>query len=144
MGQNGFVYGPNNHIAGTVGNSYSTASVTGEAGVGGLVGGNYVGVVSNSYSTGSVTGNSSVGGLVGINWEGTGTVNNSFWDIETSGQSASAGGTGKNTTEMKDIATFSGEGWNIIAVASGQTDLAYIWNIVTGQSYPFLSWQPLS
>ena len=140
VGQNGLV--TSNRYPGTVRDSYSTASVTGEAGVGGLVGGNYVGVVSNSYSTGSVTGNSSVGGLVGINWEGTGTVNNSFWDIETSGQSASAGGTGKNTTEMKDIATFSGEGWNIIAVALNETNPSYVWNIVNNVTYPFLSWQP--
>ena len=58
---------------------------------------------------------SDVGGLVGRNYQGT--VSNSFWDTETSGQATSAGGTGKNTTEMKDIATFSGAGWNIIAVA---------------------------
>jgi len=42
---------------------------------------------------------------------------------------------------MKSIATFSGTGWNIIAVASGQTNPTYIWNIVEGQPYPFLSWQ---
>jgi hypothetical protein len=96
--------------------------------------------VSNSYSTGSATGNSSVGGLVGDN---SGTVSGSFWNVETSGQSTSAGGTGKTTAEMKNIATFSGAAWNIIAVANpGARNPAYIWNIVTGQSYPFLSWQP--
>jgi hypothetical protein len=142
VGQNGLVDESNDRYAGTVGDSYSTASVTGETGAGGLVGGNYDGVVSDSYSTGSVTGNSSVGGLVGINWEGTGTVNNSFWDTQTSGQSTSAGGTGKNTTEMQDIATFSGTGWDITAVALNETNLAYIWNIVNNVTYPFLSWQP--
>jgi len=71
----------------------------------------------------------------------SGTATDSFWDIETSGQSTSAGGTGKTTEEMKSIATFSGTGWNIIAVASGQTNPTYIWNIVEGQPYPFLSWQ---
>jgi len=91
---------------GTVLNSYSTASATGDERVGGLVGVNgYGGTVSNSYSTGSVTGNSSVGGLVGKN--NNGTVSNSFWDTETSGQATSDGGTGKNTTEMQDITTFS-------------------------------------
>ena len=49
--------------------------------------------------------------------DGGGTVSNSFWDIETSGQATSDGGTGKNTTEMQDIITFSGAGWNITAVA---------------------------
>jgi hypothetical protein len=123
----------------TVSNSYSTGSVTGDRDVGGLVGHND-GTVSNSYSTGNVTGYSEVGGLVGT---GSGTVSNSFWDIQTSGQSTSDGGTGKTTAEMKDIDTFSGAGWNIIAVANpGTRNPAYTWNIVDDQTYPFLSWQP--
>jgi hypothetical protein len=125
--------------SGTVNNSYSTGNVTGYQWVGGLVGGN-VGTVSNSYSTGSATGNLSVGGLVGDN---SGTVSGSFWNVETSGQSTSAGGTGRNTTEMKTTATFSGVAWNITAVALNQTNPSYIWNIVTGVTYPFLSWQPV-
>jgi trimeric autotransporter adhesin len=123
--------------AGTVSNSYSTGNITSDTGVGGLVGANN-GTLSNSYSTGSVTGNSHVGGLVGYS---EGTVTNSFWNTETSGQATSDGGTGKTTAEMKNIATFSGATWNIVAVALNQTNPAYIWNIVTGQSYPFLSWQ---
>jgi hypothetical protein len=154
--------------AGSVSDSYSTGNVTGESEVGGLVGGNYD-IVSNSYSTGSVTGNSSVGGLVGLIDEGNvsnsystgsvtgvtyigglvgendeGTVSNSFWDTQTSGQFTSAGGTGKTTTQMRNIATFSGAGWNIIGVALNETNPAYIWNIVNGVTYPFLSWQPIS
>ena len=124
---------------GIVNNSYSTSSVTGESFVGGLMGGN-MGTVSNSYATGNVTGNSTVGGLVAKNEEGA--VSNSFWDIETSGQVTSDGGTGKNTTEMKDIATFSGADWDIIAVTPGSTNADYIWNILNGVAYPFLSWQP--
>ncbi|GAG01401.1 unnamed protein product, partial [marine sediment metagenome] len=100
---------------------------------------NEYGTVSNSYSTGSVTGENHVGGLVGLNEEGT--VSNSFWDTETSGQSTSDGGTGKNTTKMKDIATFSGAAWDIIAVDPGSTNTTYIWNIVDTVTYPFLSWQ---
>jgi hypothetical protein len=123
---------------GTVSNSYSTGSVTGNSSVGGLLGENR-GTVSNSYATGSVTGNSSVGGLVADNW---GNVSYSFWDTETSGQATSDGGTGKNTTEMQNIATFSGVGWNITAVALNETNPAYIWNIVNNVTYPFLSWQP--
>jgi hypothetical protein len=123
----------------TVSNSYSTGSVSSNSSVGGLVG-RSTGTVSNSYSTGSVTGNEGVGGLMGWN---EGTVSNSFWDIQTSGQATSdGGGTGKNTTEMKDITTFSGAaGWNIIAVATDQTNPSYIWNIVDHVTYPFLSWQ---
>ena len=123
----------------TVINSYSSGNVTGDVVVGGLVGRNEEGTVSNSYSTGNVTGNSSVGGLVGDN---TGTVNSSFWDIEASGQDHSDGGTGKTTAQMKNIATFSGAAWNIIEVGGpGARNPAYIWNIVNGLTYPFLSWQ---
>jgi len=128
---------------GTVSNSYSTGSVTGDEDVGGLVGLTYHGTVSNSYSIGSVTGENCVGGLVGLTNHGT--VSNSFWDTETSGQATSDGGTGKNTTEMKSIATFSGAGWNIIEVIDPTTpNAAYIWNIpTTPPDYPFLSWQPV-
>ncbi|TEU00350.1 MAG: hypothetical protein E3J30_02710, partial [Anaerolineales bacterium] len=125
-----------NHVS-TVSNSYSTCNVTGNTDVGGLVGDNW-GVVSNSYSSGYVTDG---GGLVGANW---GTVSNSFWDTETSGQSTSDGGTGKTTAEMQDIATFSGAGWDITAVAPGSTNTTYTWNIVDDETYPFLSWQSVS
>jgi hypothetical protein len=133
------------HVGGLVGynletvtNSYSTGSVTGYDYVGGLVGISLT-TVSNSYSTGSVSGATHVGGLVGRGI----IVSNSFWDVQTSGRSTSDGGTGKTTAAMKSIATFSGAGWNIIAVANPSTrNPAYIWNIVNGVTYPFLSWQP--
>jgi The GLUG motif len=138
---------------GTVNNCYSTANVTGLTwGVGGLVGSNgeltYSGTVRNCYSTGSITGDEHVGGLVGKNEDSgagvnfRGTVRNSFWDTETSGQATSDGGTGKTTAEMKSIATFVEAGWYIIAVGLNETDPAHIWNIVDGVTYPSLSWQP--
>ncbi len=122
----------------TITNSYSAGSVAGNVAVGGLVGRNVDGSVNNCYATGIVTGVDDVGGLVG---ENRGGVTNSFWDIETSGQASSDGGTGKNTTEMQDVITFSGAGWNIAAVALNETNPAYIWNIVNNVTYPFLSWQ---
>jgi hypothetical protein len=126
--------------SGTASNSYSASSVIGNANVGGLVGENTA-TVSNSYSTGSVTGNTHVGGLVGSNF---GTVSNSFWDTQTSGQPTSSGGTGKTTVQMKDITTFSGAGWNIVAVANSSTrNIGYVWNVVDHVTYPFLSWQPV-
>jgi hypothetical protein len=122
---------------GTVSNSYSMANMIGDWDVGGLVGFS-AGNVSNSYSTGGVTGNWGVGGLVGSNY---GIVSNSFWNMQTSGQTTSSGGTGKTTAEMKNIATFSEAWWDIDAVNPGETNTAYIWNIVNGVTYPFLSWQ---
>jgi hypothetical protein len=131
------------NCGGTVSNSYSTGNVTGRdysGYVGGAVGVNLGGTISNCYSTSTVNGKTPVGGLVGENSDGT--VNSSVWDIQTSGQSASDGGIGKSTTEMKSIATFTGAGWDIVAVAGIDiTDPAYIWNIVDGRTYPFLSWQ---
>ena len=128
---------------GTVSNSYSSGSITGYVFVGGLVGTNHIGgTVSNSYSSTAVAGERYVGGLVGFNyWK----VSNSFWDPQTSGQADSAGGTGKTTAELKNIATFSDAGWNIIAVANlGTRNPDCIWNIVDGETYPFLSWEPVS
>jgi hypothetical protein len=125
---------------GTVSDSYSTGNVVGYSQIGGLIG-QSCGTVSNSYSVGSVTGVAYVGGLVGVSCFHT--VTNSFWDTETSGQATSDGGTGKTTAEMQDIATFSG--WHIGAVADpGIRNPSYIWNIVDDETYPFLSWEPVS
>jgi hypothetical protein len=130
--------------AGAVSNSYATGSVTGDAAAGGLVGVN-IGDVTMCYCTSNVIGSYSTGGLVGENsfeWSPLleGTVSNSFWDTQTSGQSSSTGGKGETTAEMHDITTFSDVGWNITAVANPSTfDSASIWNIVDGMTYPFLS-----
>jgi hypothetical protein len=127
---------------GGVSNSYSNASVNGNDYVGGLAGHNSGGIVSYSYSTGRVTGNKPVGGLVGSNDAG-GTVSDSFWDKETSGMMASDGGTGKSTTEMKNLLTFYDTAtgvknpWSI----STDTNSSATWYIINNQTYPFLSWQ---
>ena len=86
-------------IVGIIANCYSTGMVSGYRDVGGFVGRNGSSITM-SYSTGKVRGNENVGGLVGENLYGR--VAASFWDIETSGQSISAGGTGLSTAEMKD------------------------------------------
>ncbi len=126
---------------GTISNSYSSSTVDGVSLVGGLVGSNQA-TVSSCYSAGNVTGLVDVGGLTGRNYQGT--ISDSFWDIETSGQATSAGGTGKTTAEMKDIATFPGAAWNIIAVGNpSMRTTSYVWNIVDSVTYPFLSWQPV-
>jgi hypothetical protein len=51
-----------------------------------------------------------------------------FWDIETSGQTTSAGGTGKTTVEMKTLSTFTCAGWDFVET----------WGIEDNQTYPFL------
>jgi len=121
----------------TVENSYASVNVNGFSSVGGLVGLNR-GKVTNSCSMGNVNGDIRVGGLIGFR----GAVSNSFWDIETSGQSVSTGGEGKTTAEMMDITTFSEAGWDITAVDSkSDRETDSTWNIVDSQTYPFFSWE---
>jgi len=83
----------------------TNVNFTGRNTVSGLVGKMYNSstVISNSYSRGNVSGNS-VGGLIS---NSSGTVNNSFWDTQTSGQSSSGNGTGKTTMEMKTANTYT-------------------------------------
>ncbi len=160
----GGLVGRSNH--GTITNCYSTSSVTGgNWGVGGLVGynpggtitncyatgsvsGNYYYVgglvgwnrddskITNSYSTGRVSGNEYVGGLVGKSFRHY--INDSFWDIDTSGQSSSDGGTGKTTAEMQTRSTFTDAGWDFV----GETfnGIADIW-FIPHQDYPHLWWE---
>jgi len=108
-----------------ISNCYSTADVSGYSNVGGLVGING-GTISNCYAAGAVDGNDYTGGLVGSNYYGT--ILASFWDVNTSGQATSAGGTPKTTTEMKTESTFTNAGWDFIE----------IWDIGENQTYPFL------
>jgi len=101
---------------GNVTDSYATGEVKGETRVGGLIGqsgdidkvwigdeifvGEYPGHIESSYSIGNVTGEneSSTGGLVG--YTKVGDCLESFWDVNSSGQKESDGGTGLNTEEM--------------------------------------------
>jgi hypothetical protein len=129
------------YTEGSMRNSYSTGGVAGHRSVGGPVG-TSPGTVSNSYSVTSVTDQDRVGGLLANNW---GTVSNSFWDVQPSGQTRSAGGTGKTTAKMKNFDTFWQVGWSITRVDDLSTrDRSRTWNIVDNDTYPFLSWQSVS
>ena len=113
---------------GTITNSYATGNVeaNGKSFIGGLVGDNG-GTITNSYAIGSVEGNEKVGGLVGDNEYGT--IENSYYNSETSGQSDDDGrGTPKTTAEMKLQATF--DDW----------DFADVWGInsAINGGYPHL------
>jgi len=102
-------------------NCYARTAVSGDLIVGGLIGYNS-GRLIDSYSTGLVTANQEVGGLIGFtNPE---PVINCFWDIETSGQSASAAGIGKTTAQMMQFQTFFN--WSCQAG----------WTILDGADYP--------
>jgi filamentous hemagglutinin family protein len=84
---------------------YSTSAVTASYGpVGGLEGENYYGgSITDCYSSGLVTGTDEVGGLLGRNLGGS--VNNSFWDTDTSGITSPTGGIGSGTNSGATPAT---------------------------------------
>jgi len=114
---------------GTVEDSYTTGSVDGSRGVGGLVGVNEDGTVEDSYAAGRVNAFKMGGGLVGIN-EDEGTVTDAYWDMNATGQTSSAGGTGLTTEEM----TCEEAPENM-----GGFDFTDTW--VTTSKYPVLVWQ---
>ncbi len=146
-----------NYCSSSISNCYSTSSVSGRDHAGGLVGYNYFSAtVSNCYSKGSVSGAGYVGGLVAYNL--TATVSNSFWDTQTSGTSVgidegtNTGATGKTTSEMKTIATFTDEttsgltiAWDFETDPSDDAATNDYWDIDLGgtinSGYPFLSWE---
>ncbi|MBN1788706.1 MAG: hypothetical protein JW806_09995, partial [Sedimentisphaerales bacterium] len=111
--------------------SYSTGAVSGNDYVGGLIGDGSWGHVTNCYSTGAVSGNSHVGGLTG-----SGYAVASFWDMETSGQATSTGGTGLTTAEMQEMATYVDAGWDFSYTDGDDAD----WFIQIDE-YPILTWQ---
>jgi filamentous hemagglutinin family protein len=131
----GGLVGSNN---GEIQDAYSTGSVTGTNSVGGLVGSNNCGecnsgIINNTYATGLVTGSGNdVGGLVGFDFGNNATA--SFWNMDTTGQTASVGGTGLTTAQMKQMATFSNAGWNINNVGGSSA----VWRIYEGSTYPLL------
>ncbi|RNI14918.1 hypothetical protein EFE42_02805, partial [Methanohalophilus sp. RSK] len=94
-GMVGGLIGQNND--GLVIQSYSTGNVTGEIEVGGLIGTISFGLVDQCYSTGNVTGSDYVGGLIGNE---DGDVTQSYWDMNTSGQTSSEKGIGRTTENM--------------------------------------------
>jgi hypothetical protein len=113
---------------GTITNCYATGNATGDYYVGGLIGANNNTII-NCYAIGAVTGNRDYGGLVGKNsW----LVEDSFWDVEASGEPNSAAGIGLTTSQMQTESTFTDAGW----------DFVEIWNIGENQTYPFLRVHP--
>lgn len=115
--------------AGTISLAYAEGDVSGFNGIGGLAGSNS-GTLVETYAVGFVDDASAqgAGGLVGLG--NPAAVSASFWDIDTTGQTTSAGGIGLETEIFQNAATFvplAGPlGWNF------QTDWA------PPNSYPVL------
>ena len=138
---------------GNIANCYSKGKVQGSSEAGGLVGqnskkigdgwGHYsgkIGLIDNCYSIGAVSGVTRIGGLIGCDYfPGSNIAGTCFWNVENSGQSTSAGGTGKTTAEMQTSSTFIEAGWDFVDETANGTD--DIWWILEGQDYPRLWWE---
>jgi hypothetical protein len=109
-------------------NCYSGSHIKSTSGTrGGLIGGCLSGVT-NCYSSTLIDGTG--GGLIG--WSDvTATVDSSYWDTQSSGQSTSDGGIGKTTAEMQNVSTFVG--W----------DFTDTWDI-SSNNYPNLVFEGIS
>lgn len=124
----------------TINDSYARGSVTGTSYVGGLAGAAQDSTLVRSFATGRVTATSAGGGLVGSDFVPAATsATASFWDIGTTGQSTSLFGTGKSTAELQAITTFSAAGWGIASGWQASTTTTP-WGICStvNDGYPFL------
>jgi len=123
-----------NYVAGIVGslNVYKTGDV----------------YINNTYATGSVPDAMNSSGLISMYApDGIYHINNSFWDTQTTGQTTSYGGTGKTTSEMQNIDTFTdiattglNEPWNMKTVSNFNGTNSQ-WFIYDGNDYPHLYYE---
>jgi hypothetical protein len=126
-----------NVLVGKISDTYATGNVNGIENVGGLVGWNGTdSSIMNSYSIGSVIGDDFVGGLIGK--ESNSETEYSYWDIDTSGQTNSAAGEGRNTEEMTYPYTDNTYvGWDFDNIWAADEDYTI------NNGYPYLQDQPL-
>lgn len=114
--------------SGSIADCYATGSVTGYNKLGGLIG--YTDRdIKRCYAIGQVSGLlTATGGLIGL-VEGTPSIEDCFYDTETTGQDDDDGrGTPKTSADMKTKATFENAGW----------DFENVWAINDGVGYPYL------
>lgn len=128
---------PESHIE----NSYARGTVTADDSAGGLTG-SCGATIDKSYSTGVAVATNNVGGLVGAGeiWGAyTCATANSFWDTLSSELTGSQGGTGKNTSDMKNKATYTTVTGDSLTDPWNFDDT---WGITSAQNngYPCLRW----
>ena len=153
--------------------SYANANTSGNQNIGGLVGSNYYGRIRAAYADGEVSGNQNIGGLAGYTntysdeWikttysiakvtttsgenvggfvgEHNGTIEDSYWDTQTSEQSIGTGaGTpqgieGKTSDELQEPTDYTEiySKWNIDINSDGTTD--HPWDFGDSDQYPVL------
>ena len=82
------------HSSGSITGSYATGDIFGQTNVGGFAGYNN-GIIENGYATGDVEGSDNAGGFAGVNY---GTITGSYAEGAVSGYSAIGGFVGVNST----------------------------------------------
>lgn len=103
--------------------------------------------IDRAYATGETTSNGpELGGFLGRNDDGgspAGVVERSFWDTETTGQAASAGGSGESTAAMTSIGLFEAASWPIVAGWAPFVPATTVWGICpeVNDGYPYLLWE---
>lgn len=114
----------------TVVNSFAVGQVSGTTCIGGLVGGNYEkATITKCFAVGIVSGYDNLGGLLGYN--NNGSVFDSYFDKESTGQSDTGKGEPRSTEKMMQQATFVD--WDFDAT----------WAIDEQFSYPYLLGLPV-
>jgi hypothetical protein len=82
------------------------------------------GSIINCYAAGSIASTNGYGFCCS---QGGGSITSSYWDMQSTGQSTSNGGSGKTTTQMMQQATFVN--WDFASP---------VWSIFEGVTYPLL------
>lgn len=129
---------------GLTADSFSSADVKGLQLVGGLMGSTYGGgsLVFRTYSNGSVVGDpahtETTGGLIGtrIALYGFGSVEDSYWDVEKSGQAESSMGVGRSSAEMSMADTFQRFNFNLVWMLPHQMDGSPVFQDLSVYSNP--------
>ncbi|MGL1934182.1 MAG: Ig-like domain-containing protein [Fibrobacterales bacterium] len=127
-----------------ISNTYNTGTVSGNTTVGGLVGSGGL-TIFQSYSTGVVWGKNTVGGLVGST---SISSPESYWNTETSNQTASALGTPLTTDQLRQQSSYStwsfGSDWIIKSTQTyagllniNNAPMAFRDSIIALQTTPF-------
>ena len=119
---------------GTIINSYTNISMSGDYYIGGIVGCNfYGGAITNSYTVPIISRSvSSAGGILGYNGAGGGSVLSSYWDMDISGITSGAYGLGQTTAQLQAPTTTTG----IYTRWSSDT-----WDFGTSAQYPALKYR---
>jgi len=112
--------------------SYATGSVTATVSNTSAFAGGLLGEVissatlTNTYASGKVTGYTTTGGLIGGGFLPTITVNTSYWDINSTGQSSSLGGGTGLTSAVRNQSAYTG------------FDFTNMWVMFEGDTRPML------